>query len=79
MTASGYLLYLKRDLGIKKYWALQIILQVPILLYAITYFLNLGLWPNYLQKPAFLALFGILLYCSWTAKNKSSDNKNIDF
>ncbi len=64
IMATSYLFSLRKSWPNWKYWMLQAILQIPIFAYAIAYFLDLGLVPNYLQKPAFLVLLLVLLYCA---------------
>lgn len=65
ITATSYLLKLRPAISLRKYLILQAVLQLPIFACAITFFLNLGLVPNVLQKPALLALLFTLLYATF--------------
>ena len=60
--ATNYLLIIKKKLNIYIYYFLQILLQVPIICYAIVVFLNLNPIDGFLQKISFLTLFFILIY-----------------
>ncbi|MGA2666627.1 MAG: hypothetical protein ABSE91_00875 [Patescibacteria group bacterium] len=70
LIGTKYLLELKNNFGRKKYFALQIILQVPIFTYAATYFLQIDPAAAYIQKIAIFGLIFVLLYSSFYKKTR---------
>lgn len=65
LMTTIYLFINQNKLSLKRYYFLQLIFQIPIFAYAITYFLNLGLVPNVLQKFALAGLFLVLAYTTY--------------
>lgn len=69
LLATGHVYNLRNKLDSSKYLVLQLILQLPVFTYAITYFLNIDFWPSILQKFAITGLIITLLYSGWFEEN----------
>ncbi len=67
-----YLFDIRKNVGRMKFAILQILLQIPILAYAGTYFLSIEPLSYILQKFAFAALVFVLIFSAYKAERLTS-------
>jgi len=71
LMATSYLLSIRKFVSEQQYYFWQVVLQLPVFAYAITYFAGLDFISSVLQKIAIAGLFSSLLYATYSLRKLS--------